>query len=329
MKRIIGLPFGAVSRARSFLFDKGLLRRWKVSIPVVSVGNISTGGTGKTPLVMLLLKMFRERGLNPAVLSRGYKKARGEALNDEGKLIGMRFPGILQVQDPDRVKAARMIESQGVADLIILDDGFQHRYLERDIDILCLDCSRPYYRDSFLPAGRLREGKWALRRADLIVVTHTEACPGEAVGELERRARADSSGKPVIFARHEAREFYLGGKNREGERFTPDYMKGKDVFLFSAVGNHESFRKTVESTGAHVAGEMRFRDHKFLTTRDLERVRERAAALDAKAIITTEKDFARTRHFPFRVYVLAVDMRITKGMEKLENLLAEIGDERE
>src|SRR5687768_6617186 len=137
------------------MFDAGLLRVERAAVPVISVGNLTAGGTGKTRLVHWLVAELRGRGLRPGVLSRGYGRAPGQALNDEGRMLAAAFPGLPQVQEPDRVRGARALVAASGVDVIVMDDGFQHRRLWRDLDVVCLDATSPFGGGACLPAGLL------------------------------------------------------------------------------------------------------------------------------------------------------------------------------
>jgi len=321
--RLLGLPYGILAAARVKAYRLGLFPSDRPPLPVISVGNLSVGGTGKTPLVIHLLEMLRRRGLRAGVLSRGYAKAKGEALNDEGRLLAGRFPDLPQVQDPDRLAGARRLLAGGPLDALILDDAFQHLRIGRDLDLVCLSAKRPWFRDCPLPLGRLREFPSALKRAHLLVLTHLEGVEDREVELLKRKAREDSGGKPVLPARHRPRawlSFGAGSREKASERDPAD-LAGKRVFLFSAIGSPRAFRTTVEGLGARVLGHRVFRDHHRFRPDELEALAAEARRLDAQEILTTEKDLARTGAFPFPAGVLQVDLEILEGKELLEEEL--------
>ena len=192
------VAFGAVARARGWLYDRRVLPIQAVPVPVVSIGNLSVGGTGKTPMVGYLVEHFAARKTRIGVLARGYGKPEGADLNEEGRMLAARFPDLWQVQDSDRVRGALELVQRGVQG-ILLDDGFQHRRLHRDRDIVLVDVTRPFGLPPSkpdrapvrapLPRGFLREGLAALRRADWIVLTRCEDPHADGVQGLLQQLR--------------------------------------------------------------------------------------------------------------------------------------------
>lgn len=188
--------YGAVAAARNALFSLGWKTAHRLDVPVVSVGNLTVGGTGKTPTVAWLCQLAKDAGRTPGVLARGYGRAPSAALNDEGVLLQRRLPWLLQEQDPDRVAAGRRLVERG-ADFVVLDDGFQHRRLHRDLDVVCLDARLPFGNGHCLPAGDLREFRSGLRRADLLLLTRADALGRDQLAARVARLR-QLSGKPAI-----------------------------------------------------------------------------------------------------------------------------------
>jgi tetraacyldisaccharide 4'-kinase len=166
----LGLAWGAVAGVRNWLFDARLRKVHRLPVPVVSIGNLTVGGTGKTPAVAWLCALAKAHGKRPGVLARGYGRAPGARLNDEGELLQRRMPWLLQEQDPDRVAAGARLVGKG-ADFVVLDDGFQHRRLHRDLDVVCVDATLPFGNGLCLPAGDLREFRSGLRRAGMVLLT--------------------------------------------------------------------------------------------------------------------------------------------------------------
>ncbi|MCA8925488.1 MAG: tetraacyldisaccharide 4'-kinase, partial [Planctomycetes bacterium] len=180
--------YALVVRARNWAYARGLLRAHAAPLPVISVGNLTAGGTGKTPLVIALAQALLARGLRVAVLARGYGAARDGELNDELREIAERVPQALLVPGRDRVRSAERAALRG-ADVILLDDGFQHRRLRRDLDLVLVDCTDPWGPAGVLPRGLLREPRGGIRRADWVILTRAEQAP-ERVAPLEAEVRA-------------------------------------------------------------------------------------------------------------------------------------------
>jgi tetraacyldisaccharide 4'-kinase len=281
----LSMLYGIAITIRNWLFDSGIRTVHRVDVPVVSVGNIAAGGTGKTPLVVWLVQRALHAGKRPGVLARGYGRAPGEALNDEGKLLARRFPGLDQVQDPDRVEGARQLVEMGV-DLIIVDDGFQHRRLHRDWDLVCLDTVAPFA-GGLLPVGYLREYPKALRRADALVLTRAGGIGAAAIEERRQKLGAFVGTEASVFVSD-----HVAARLREmpsGVELPLDALDGKRVVLLSGIARPSSFAETAVELGAEVVEQVRRRDHHLHTGQELRQV----AALAERAgatLVTTEKD---------------------------------------
>jgi len=229
----------------------------------------------------------------------------GFALNDEGEMLAARFPGLAQVQNPDRVAGGRELVARGV-DVIVLDDGFQHRRLHRDRDLVCMD-ARGAPEDRMLqPAGRLREPLSGIRRADAVVLTRADQLRPEELDERRQALRAlRGAALPVFAATHAPRDLLA---MPSAETLGVSALRGLRVGLLSAIARPDAFRQTVESLGAEVAWHDRRRDHSGFRARDLERVGERAEST-AVRLLVTEKDEAKLGACPVARWVLRVDLR--------------------
>jgi tetraacyldisaccharide 4'-kinase len=257
-----------------------------VSVPVVSVGNLTVGGSGKTPLVILLAKTFPTRRV--AILSRGYAAEKG-SLNDEMQLIARRVPAAMLYQGADRVELAQQAIRNG-AELILLDDGFQHRRLGRDFDLVI---ARPRdWSDRCLPSGRLREPISAIKRADFIFAYEPVSC--EAI-RLETKVTSEN------------------------------VYRGEKVGLFCGIGRPENFRATVEGLGAEIVAELVLGDHEPISSQKLARFAALSYSRGAKYLLCTEKDFVKlppTLSLPVRC--IEVEVVVQEGVALWEKLIAEI-----
>ncbi len=317
--------FGKLAGLRGKLYDRGVLRTRKLEAPVVCVGNLSVGGTGKTPMVLYLLKELSNRGRNPGVLSRGYHAPQAGATNDEGLLFEVLSPGLLQVQNPDRVAGGRELIKRGV-DVVVMDDGFQHRGLHRDLDLVLVDATRPWGLPpvdsatavrAVLPRGLLREAPSALNRADAIVLTRADQVDDDRRSRLEGELHEFAPGLPILWAVHRP----AGLRSLSGGEEALVDLEGRDVSLVSGIGNPDAFEDTVRSLGAKVSGHLRFGDHHAFGPGDLASL----ADLD-QWIVTTAKDAVKlfdvlSPELRARVRVLSVEMVLTKGEQVLEALL--------
>ncbi len=258
----------------------------RVQSTVVSVGNIVAGGTGKTPFVHLLAKTFSHRRV--AILSRGFGK-----MPDEAMLLQRRLPQVKVYVGKDRAALAKKAAADG-AELILLDDGFQHRRLHRDFDIVLLRQDDPFGKGHYLPWGFLRDSPNRLKEADAVFT-----------GGLDFEPAATR---------------ILGG---EGE----ETLQGKSVGLFCGIGNPRSFKKTVEDLGASIAAQWILADHQPASLEHLARFADRCKSLGASALVTTEKDFIKLLSpvsAALPILYLEIELRLTGGRQKWENLIAKI-----
>ncbi|MGE0191025.1 MAG: tetraacyldisaccharide 4'-kinase [Planctomycetota bacterium] len=282
---LLGLPYRAAVAVRGQLYDAGWRETVRLPLPVISVGNLAAGGTGKTPLVIMLADELLRRGRRPGVVARGYRREPGETLNDEGREIAAALGDLVpQVQDADRVAAAhRLLAAHPRTDVLLLDDGFQHRRVRRDLDIVLLDGREPLARAHLLPRGRLREPPAALSRADLVVITRAEGLMPAA--RLERALEvARFTAAPLAFTATRVLRI-------EGLADTdPAALYGLPVALLSGIGAPGAFRATVEDLGAEVRWHVALGDHRPASAERLAALRQRARATGARALLVTRKD---------------------------------------
>jgi len=278
---------------RSFPF---LVHRCRA--PVVSVGNLSMGGTGKTPVLFALLHELTGMGASRlAVLTRGYRSryersclilpAAGylpEGLTDETVLLRRRFPHVAIGVGKNRAHAARLLESLVAPELILLDDGLQYRRLRRDIDLVCIDITRPPAVDRLLPAGRLREPVERLREASALLLTRAEQVAPAAVAEVEEWLAAIAPAVPRVVLETQP-VGWVDGVGAEGKA-------PSRCFAFAAIGHPEAFSRQLVALGAQVIGERWFRDHHRFSAGDLEAVAAAATQCDA-TLVCTEKDLVK------------------------------------
>lgn len=301
----LGLVYRAVAAVRNRTFDAGLRAVHRVTVPVVSIGNLTVGGTGKTPTVAYVCELARSRGKRPGVVARGYGRAPGALLNDEGAMLQRRFPWLLQQQDPDRVAGARRLVEAG-ADFVVMDDGFQHRRLHRDLDVVCVDAAQPFGNGSCLPTGDLREGPAGLRRAGVVLLTRAARLDanrlGTSVATVRRFVR---DGVGVHACDHAAKDFVA---QPTGTVVDLAAMRGRRAWLLSGIARPASFRAAIESIGVVVAGEHRHRDHHRFTADEVAAAARAATAADA-VLVVTEKDDARLAEFAIERHVLRIELR--------------------
>ena len=260
--------------------------------PVLSVGNLTVGGTGKTPMVAYLATFLAAKGYRPLIASRGYGAEAG-GTNEEAAELALRCPDVPHVQDPDRLRAIRHALASGEGcDVAILDDGFQHRRLARDLDIVLLDGLCPFGYGHLLPRGLLREPPSALGRSDVIVITRADlAQPAALAHTRSEAARYAAPGTPVLTAAHRPAGLVFA----DGTREAPDRLDGRTVAAACGIGNPEAFRETLERLGACIVRFDAFRDHHAYTAGDLARLQRTAREAGAAVLVTTGKDFVKWR----------------------------------
>ncbi len=310
--RVLRLPllppallYGGFMHLRRRAYRAGLLRSVAAGAPVLSVGNLTVGGTGKTPLVLRILRILREMNRRPAVLLRGYRSGRS-GLSDEALLYGRRADGAAVHVGADRLESARRATGAG-ADVLVLDDGFQHRRLRRDADIVLLDATAPFGGGWPLPAGLLREFPHALAQADCIVLSRTDQASPDALRALRNRIGRMAPGVPFCESRHApARLATLAGETRPLES-----LRGRRLVAACGIGRPDAFARTLRDAGAEVRAVFPFPDHHAWTRDDLRTLRF-AAETHAADCIVTEKDAvklaSRPDDCPEGTLVLGVEM---------------------
>lgn len=321
---------GAVN-ARLAAYRRGWIKTSKLQVPVVSVGNLTFGGTGKTPMVIALVRDLVRRGRHPAVLTRGYGRSTDEPVvligpdplvsaeraGDEPLELAARLPGVPVVVDHDRARGGIDALTRG-ADVLVLDDGFQHLRLERDLDVVLVDAGDPWGGGRMPPRGRLREPVAGLTRAHAVLVTKVGADPAVVVEEIRRVVDRVAPGLPVFSARLEPRSVRRGG-----EVVGPEALAGRRVLATAGLGRPEGFADLLREAGAEVVETSWFADHHPWTRLDVDGVVRRAAELGAVAV-TTAKDAVKMPQ-DAKVWVVEAAMVSTTGdWDGLWRLLPEI-----
>jgi len=296
--------YGIGVSLRTRLYASGLLKQKRLKATVISVGNLSVGGTGKTPLVIWLAEKLLAQGHRVAILTRGYRGTASSS--DEVDLMRSRLQNrVIFGVGKDRFAEGQRIESRQAIDVFLLDDGFQHLQLARDLDIVLMDASHPVGGQPLLPAGPMREPISAVVRADVIVFTRTENAPGakEAIQRFW---------KLPIFA---ASTFLLGFRSLglEGPLQTAADLGSGPFFAFCGIGNPEAFVRDLQRWGVAPAGHMFFADHHRYTLEDVQAIDQAAKGVGAKGLLTTEKDFCNLTSVALPalpVYVSIIDLKV-------------------
>jgi tetraacyldisaccharide 4'-kinase len=353
--RGLAFLYGGGVQLRQFLYHHGIFRHHTLGCQVISVGNLTVGGTGKTPVVEMIARTLTRQGRHVAILSRGYKRrapkvpwrqrlarlfaasntpppscvvadargVRAEPLEsgDEPFMLARRLPGTAVLVDPDRVKSGRYAIKHLACDTLILDDGFQHPELHHRLDIVLVDSRNPFGNGHVLPRGVLREPVSNIRRASFIFLTK---CEDGAPPELEARIRSLNPTAEIIACRHQAR--HLQDVYSDATRPLED-LKGLRVAALSGIASPEGFERELEKRGAVLVRRERFADHHWYSRDELRELIRSATFAGAQALVTTEKDAVR---FPpldtggLPVLYLRVEIEVSSGTGTLDECISRI-----
>lgn len=321
--------YGAAVRFRNRRYDLQRVPIHRVNALVICVGNLTVGGTGKTPMVAYLARWFRERNVRVALVSRGYGAGEGSQ-NDEARELSEKLRGIQHVQNSDRVAAAKLTIAEHATQLIVMDDGFQHRRLARDLDIVLIDALEPFGYEHVLPRGLLREPVEGLRRAHVVGLSRADLVTPERREELRERVARISPSADWIELAHAPT--HLQANNQQN---SIEVLNGRHVLGFCGLGNPAGFRMTLHSCGANVIDFREFPDHHVYTDGDLDSLRGWIREQQPDFVICTHKDFVKLQleeleGVPLRA--LIVDLQILRGAEELDGwlnkLLSDVADKK-
>ena len=285
--------YAATMSARNWLYDRGILKSHRAGTAVISVGNITTGGTGKTPMVRWLAGQLRLRGLVPAVLMRGYKGNAG--WSDEQDLLRKMLGDVPVMAEPDRVAGAkRLLKEHPQTRAILLDDGFQHRRLAREFDLVLVDATNPFGFGHVLPRGLLRERLSGLGRADAIVLTRSDLIPYESRRELESVIHGWSPRAAIYRARHQLTGLRTAGADPATAPDLPlEWLAGRRWIAAAGIGNPGALEQQLRGLPGTFCGGNWFADHHGFTEADMAGIVEAASQAHAEALVVTEKDWTK------------------------------------
>lgn len=322
--------YSFLQRARVFLYKNGLLKTEKVGSRVISIGNITAGGTGKTPAVMAIAKMAKEKGFNVAILTRGYRGlAKGitpvsdgskvllncRDAGDEPFLMAKKLSGIPVIKGKNRYLSAKFSIERFGSDLFVLDDGFQHLRLHRDVNILLIDATDPFGNGHLLPRGILREPLIAMERANIIVIT--KANLSRKIKETVEIIKKYNTTAPIFFSHYKPVDLI----DMKGNTVSIENIRGSSLFIFSGLASHSSFRLLLEREGAKVSGELTYPDHFDYSKKDIDEIERKAEALGTDMVVTTEKDIVKIPYLERKrqIWALRIEFIIEdeKGWQSL------------
>jgi len=312
---------------RSFFYKINFLETRSLPCKVISVGNITAGGSGKTPTVEYLSRLLQSKGKKIGIISRGYRRNSKKTLivtdgktkpktwktfGDEPYLLAQKLDNVPIIVGKSRYQAGiKMIETFN-PEIIIMDDGFQHISLSRDLDIVLVNSKDTKETHRLMPVGMLRESVSNLSRADLVILTKTNTHqPSDYLINIIENVKC-----PIINNKIELDDMLI---NIKGEPYALDIINSKNVYIFSALGDHEGFEKIMEDTGAIIVGHDKYPDHYIYTLDDLKNIEENANKNGANFIITTEKDIVKIKEYNSKVNLYAVRMKMVYEPEDLLN----------
>jgi tetraacyldisaccharide 4'-kinase len=326
--QITAAGYAAIIGLRNLAYSKSWLKVHTADVPVISIGNITTGGTGKTPLVIWLCKFLQQKNLRCAVLTRGYKTTQNSKLKtqnsvDEPAILAESCPQAKIIVNPNRTEAAAEAVNKFGAKVLIMDDGFQHRQLARNLDIVTIDATCPFGYGKLLPAGLLREPVASLQRADAAVITRCDQISESELCQIEKKLQLTNPDMAIAKSIHNP----ICVKSLAGEKTTIEQLKGKKIFAFCGIGNPDAFLNTIKNSGANLIGSKIYNDHYHYTDSDIDDIHGQANRLEADLILSTQKDHThaiRNTQYDIPFAYLAVEIKFLSGEDKLKELIKDV-----
>ncbi len=327
MLRMASVPYGIVVRRRNHNYDRQVADIQRCDIPVISVGNLTTGGTGKTPIVCLLAKRLRERGLRVAIVSRGYGRGDADA-NDEAMELHARLPDVPHIQNPDRVAAAQVAVEELEAQIILMDDGFQHRRLHRDLDIVVIDATCPFGFGYQLPRGLLRESMDSLSRADAVLITRCQAVDPTAIESIRQTISTYNAEAPILASNHTP----IGLLEYPETNLPLNNINQQKVGVLSAIGNPDAFEHTVRQCGATVQSARHLPDHDPYAPETVASLRDWAKQLgdEIAYIVCTHKDLVKLQTDRLggkHLVAVQIDLTLQNDANEFDEMLDRIAEQ--
>ena len=340
----ISICYGALVQQRDALYKKGLLQSKRLPCPVISIGNITVGGSGKTPMTIYVAEFIQHLGYSVAIISRGYKgkaeKIGGvvcdgrmicmgpDKAGDEPFMIAKRLKTVPVIVGQDRYKAGMLAVERFNPDVLLLDDGFQHLKLNRDMDLVLLDSKEPFGNTYLFPRGPLRETASALLRGDAVILTRSDLGKPASLGQIKNVV----PGKPIFHSFHIPYIYKIvtGSNWQSKDRFKVpsgfgfEVFKNTSAFAFSGIARNDDFLQTIESFNCEIRGFSRFPDHHEYTDRELDTIVKLALDLSVDFIFTTEKDYTRIAHkikWPIDLVVVGIKISFKNDNHAFDEFL--------
>ena len=321
----LSIIYSSLVAIRNFFYETKILSTKSLNCKVISIGNITVGGSGKTPTVEYLSNLLQSKGHNVGIISRGYKRKSKSTLvvtdgkkkpkswenvGDEPFLLAHKLENIPIVVGASRYKAGSMMVEKFQPDVILIDDGFQHLSLHRDLDIVLVNSKEKKSDYKLIPSGKLREPLSNLTRADLIIITKSNIHPlsNYLINQIE------SFNRPTIYNKIQIEDLLQYNSNESNKL---EKISNKKVYLFSALGDNESFKKIMDNTDAEIVGHSEYLDHHYYTFDDLKDIEQKATKCNAEFLITTEKDLVKINFQNSKIDIYAVRMKMIFNPENL------------
>ena len=340
--RILLMPlswlYGTIVWIRNYCFTSRILKQKRLPCTVISVGNIVAGGTGKTPAVAAIAKQLQNQGFQVTILLRGYKRRSSENITvvsdgenllcsreesgDEADMLARQLPKIPVVVGKQRYLTGKAALDHFKSDILILDDGFQHRQLTREVDILIIDATQPYGTGALLPIGTLREPITTIHRADIILLTRTDAVDTN-IADLKVELNQLAPNTPILESVHQPTSLYWLNQSDAHSIMPIENLTGKRLLAVCGIGNPDAFVATLEKYNPEAVGLLAFPDHHVYTESDLQKIHEQKQQCEAEWIVTTQKDEQKFASLftELPIVVLAVELVITDGEGVLKKAL--------
>ena len=330
----ISLPYRLIITFRNWLYDKKIFAAVKLPCPVISVGNIAVGGTGKTPCVIMLAKMLQSHGFKPAILSRGYGGSSTKSVSivadgknillnsqtagDEPFLMAQSLKSIPILVGPQRIKTGKSAINRFGVNVLICDDAMQHRQIFRDINLVLLDSQDPLGKGHVLPRGKLREPIAGLKRASAFLLTRTDETP--KIDKIDKKL-SQIVNAPIFTSIHKLKDVIKGDYS---DKWPIDKLSGKKVCAFCGIAKPDSFKKSLLATGCHILSLDTFPDHHKYSRAEIKIIKNKFYNYEADLIITTQKDGMRLQKFAeflSIIYMMRIEMEITPSRESFDNFI--------
>ena len=331
------LLYGAITKMRISLYEKGLLRSFSLEIPTISIGNITVGGTGKTPFVAFVAQILAEKGEKVCILTRGYGRENPkkrvlisdgkQILVDDSKVAGdepfelaKKLSGkAIVVADANRVSAAKWVRENFEVTAFVLDDAFQHHKAKRDLDIVTIDATNPFGNGKLLPAGILREPLENLKRADAIIITRANL--SDEIENLKAKISEYNSNSPIFVSENkvenliELKDFHKTSTDSKSKT-NHQQLTTNNYLAFCALGNPDNFFEQLRRENFNLVETEKFPDHHFYTQNDIEKLEQKASEANAEILLTTAKDAVKLKNLEFNLPCFVVESEMFFEDEK-------------